>query len=585
MCGIFAYAGRQTDVSTAILTGLKLLEYRGYDSWGIAVKNKDKTVIKKKVGKIELSEDPRLQGVAGVGHTRWATHGGVNFANAHPHLDCTEDIIIVHNGIVENYHELIKKLQKPHKFVSKTDTEIVAHLIEEEYARSNDRKKAVLTSFKRLKGLNAIIVFFPKVGEIYAIKNSSPLIFGTDAKGESFYLSSDVIAFPKEVGKIYFLDDEVLFLFGKDSYSLFSLSGEKLTIKLAPFSQDQGGRELGNFTHYMEKEIHEQPKILSDFTKNKERDIQTLAQKVDKAFGSYLIGCGTAFYACLAGSYLFSTIAKRHINAAVGSEFSYLVDFLKKDSLVIPLSQSGETIDVISSIKHAKEKKSKIYAITNVHGSTLYRQADYQLLLSAGPEQAVVSTKAFTTKLAALLLTAYALKSNYKLGERYLLNAIAQIKKILNLKQIRQIAKILSRKDHVYVLGRGPSYPIALETALKLKESSYVHAEGFAGGELKHGVMALIEKDVPVIVFNQEDETYEDTLSSAYEVKARGAYVIGVSSKKNSIFDDFVEVEDCREATLIPYTVIGQLLGYHTAVHKGIDPDKPRNLAKSVTVK
>src|SRR3989338_4510599 len=338
-------------------------------------------------------------------------------------------------------------------------------------------------------------------------------------------------------------------------------------------------------TLHREKKIHEQPKILSEFVATKEKEIRNLAQKIDKAFGSYLIGCGTAFYACLAGSYLFSTIAKRHINPAIGSEFSYLVDFLKKESLVIPLSQSGETIDIISSIKHAKEKKAKIYALTNVYGSTLYRQADYQLLLSAGPEQAVVSTKAFSTKLAALLLTAYTLRGEFETGKKLVLESVEEIKKILTSKQNKQIAKKLSKKSHVYVLGRGPSYPIALETALKLKESSYVHAEGFAGGELKHGVMALIETGTPVLVLNPEDETYQDTLSSAYEVKARGAYVIGISSKNNSIFDEFINVKDTKEATLISYAVVGQLLGYFTALAKGVNPDRPRNLAKSVTVK
>src|SRR3989344_1299455 len=569
MCGIFGYSGKETIVSSVILSGLKLLEYRGYDSWGIAVTSKGKTTIKKKPGKINLAEDPKLTGSTGIGHTRWATHGGVNKINAHPHTDCSGDIIVVHNGIIENYRELASKFLRKHSFVSKTDTEVVAHLIEQELSKSKDSKRAVLKTFQKLKGLNAIIVFFPKSNELYAIKNSSPLIFGTDKKKKSFYLSSDVIAFPKDVEKIYFLDDETLLSFGKNSYSLNSSSGKELKLALTAFSQDVRGREMGAYSHYMEKEIHEQPKILSEFVATKEKEIRNLAQKIDKAFGSYLI----------------STIAKRHINPAIGSEFSYLVDFLKKESLVIPLSQSGETIDIISSIKHAKEKKAKIYALTNVYGSTLYRQADYQLLLSAGPEQAVVSTKAFSTKLAALLLTAYTLRGEFETGKKLVLESVEEIKKILTSKQNKQIAKKLSKKSHVYVLGRGPSYPIALETALKLKESSYVHAEGFAGGELKHGVMALIETGTPVLVLNPEDETYQDTLSSAYEVKARGAYVIGISSKNNSIFDEFINVKDTKEATLISYAVVGQLLGYFTALAKGVNPDRPRNLAKSVTVK
>lgn len=335
----------------------------------------------------------------------------------------------------------------------------------------------------------------------------------------------------------------------------------------------------------MIKEINEQPRVLRAIM-TQEKEIKELGGSISKAFGTYLIGCGTAYYAALAGTYLFSKIAGAHINASVGSEFSYLVDFLKKRSLVIALSQSGETIDVISSAKALKAKGASLFAVTNAPGSTLYRMSDRKILLHAGPEICVCSTKVFTAKIGILFLSAHHLIGTYEKGRKQLETAILEVEKVLkNGKDIQNLAARIGKSPNIFVLGRGTSYPLALESALKIKEVSYIHAEGFAGGELKHGVIALIEKGTPVIVYNPEDETYQDTLSSAYEVKARGAYVIGVSSRANKVYDEFIKVENCGEATLIPNVVIAQLLGYYLAVSKGLDPDKPRNLAKSVTVK
>ncbi|HRN70946.1 MAG TPA: SIS domain-containing protein, partial [Candidatus Woesebacteria bacterium] len=282
----------------------------------------------------------------------------------------------------------------------------------------------------------------------------------------------------------------------------------------------------------------------------------------------------------------FSKIASFHVNNAVASEFVYSLDFLKKNSLVLALSQSGETIDIVSSIKKAKEKKAYIMALTNALGSTLYRTADYNMLLNAGPEKAVASTKAYTSKIAFLYVMAHAMNNSLKTGKENLHKAIAEIKQILKKQNdIKELAEQIKTQKHIFVLGRGVSYAAALESALKIKEVSYIHAEGFAAGELKHGVIALIEKGTPVIIFNPEDETYEDTLSSAYEVKARGAFVIGISSRPNTIYDTYIEVKNCEDATIIPNVVIAQLMGYYLALAKGLDPDKPRNLAKSVTVK
>ncbi len=585
MCGVFGYLGKKNNAGDLILQGLRCLEYRGYDSWGVAIKKNDgKIYIEKHAGKIGDASLPSFSSHVGIGHTRWATHGGVTDYNAHPHSDCKNNVIVVHNGIVENFSSFKKTLiKKGHKFKSETDTEVICHLIEEELQSNKNREKVILKVFKKLTGLNAIIVFFPKEEEFYVIKNGSPIVFA-DNKDE-YIIASDASAVVFYTKKAYFLDDNELLMIKNSQTKLLDMNGKEKRINFITIHFDKKEVHLGKFSHYMIKEINEQPKVLLNIVNTQRNIIEHAALVMKRSYGCYLIGCGTAFYAALAGTYLFSKIAKRHINASIGSEFSYLVDFLKNSSLVIALSQSGETIDIIASIRRAKEKKAKIMAIVNVLGSTLYRTSDYKILLHAGPEKCVLATKSFTAKIAVLYLLAYSLNGGYEKGVLQIKKAIEQIKKIIKSKKIKRLASLLKDKKHIYILGRGSSYPTALESALKIKEVSYIHAEGFAGGELKHGVIALIEKGIPVIVYNPEDETYEDTLSSAYEVKARGAYLIGVSSKKNPVYDEFIKIENCKDATIIPNVVFAQLLGYYLACAKGYDPDKPRNLAKSVTVK
>ncbi len=584
MCGIFAYKGNKTNAGDIVLEGLRSLEYRGYDSWGVAVKKKDGSVyIDKHIGKILNSKFLNLNSSIGIGHTRWATHGGVTKKNAHPHIDCTKKIVIVHNGIVENFFEIKQDLiKKNHIFKSETDTEVIAHLIEEKIKRNKDRKQVVLSTFKQIQGMNAIIVFFPEHEEFYAIKNGSSIVFGQ--KINEFFIASDSAALVPYINEVCFLEDNQLLSINNQA-KLYDLNGKskKIIFTKLQFSRQSVG--LDDYPHYMIKEINEQPKVLTNIINTQKKTIEKAANLIKQSYGSYLIGCGTAYYAALAGTYLFSKIAKRHINASIGSEFSYLVDFLQKKSLVMALSQSGETIDIIGSIKKTQEKKAKVMAITNVLGSSLYRMSDFKILLNAGPEKCVLATKSFTGKIAILYLIAYSLNGGYEKGITQLKKAVLEIQKLTTSKQIQKLASKLAVKNHIYVLGRGVSYPTALESALKIKEVSYIHAEGFAGGELKHGVIALVEKNTPVIIYNPEDETYEDTLSSAYEVKARGAYIIGISSKNNPVYDEFIEVKNCEEATIIPNVVVAQLLGYHIALAKKLDPDKPRNLAKSVTVK
>lgn len=586
MCGIFGYIGSNKNSGDIILDGLKTLEYRGYDSWGVAVKKTDGTIfIEKHTGKIGDAHLPSMETHMGIGHTRWATHGGVTKENAHPHTDCTKDVIVVHNGIVENFEELKKDLiAKGHTFLSETDSEVLAHLIEEELKTEKDMLTVIQTMWKKITGMNAVISFFPKQEAIYVVKNGSPLVYGKAEDGA--YLASDSSALIKHTKEVYFLEDNDLLEIKEETTTLYKDTEKEHDVSFTTLQYDASAAELGSYDHFMMKEIIEQPHVLQNIIDTQQSAIAEASDRIKKAFGTYLIGCGTASYACLAGTYLFSKIAKKHINNATASEFTYSLDFLKDDSLVIALSQSGETIDILSSVKKAREKKANIMALTNALGSSLYRFADYNMLLNAGPEKAVASTKAYTSKIAFLYLIAHHLNSTDELGKERLESAIAEMHHIFERKEtIKQITEDIKDKDHIFVLGRGISYPAALEAALKIKEVSYIHAEGFASGELKHGVIALIEKGTPVIIFNPEDETYEDVLSAAHEVKARGAYVIGISSKPNTIYDEYIEVKNCWNATIVPNVVIAQLMGYYLALAKGYDPDKPRNLAKSVTVK
>jgi len=338
----------------------------------------------------------------------------------------------------------------------------------------------------------------------------------------------------------------------------------------------------------MLKEMFEQPQIITDIAVSGASQAEEIAKKIKDARGTYLVGCGTASYACLAGSYLFSKLAKRHVNFAIGSEFGYSLDFLNKDSLVIAISQSGETMDILESVKKAKDKGAKILSLVNVPGSSLYRLSDYKMLIGAGQERAVASTKAFTGMVAHLVLLANSLNGGVKEGQKSLMAAVKSVNQILSPKSLRKIKELTSRivdKKHIYVIGRGLSYPASLETALKIKEISYIHAEGLAAGELKHGPLALIEKGTPCISFLPNDETYGSNLAGAMEMKARGGYIIGISHKPHEVFDYYIHVSDAGESGIIPEVVVAQLLAYYLTIKKGLDPDKPRNLAKSVTVK
>lgn len=587
MCGIFGYVGKKNNAAEIVLDGLKLLEYRGYDSWGITVKEGKKLIVEKHVGKIGDAKVSLPKSTLGIGHTRWATHGGVTAANAHPHLDCTKEVAVVHNGIIENYEDIKKDLvKKGHAFLSETDTEVIPHLIEE-YLKKEGFTSAVRDAFNQLKGLNAIVVAYSPSSEIIAAKTGSPLVVGIG--NNELFVASDAPGILRHTRKALFLEDNQMVILGNTLKLVKLPEGKEIKPEIQTLDWKFEQAEKGKFKHFFLKEVYEQPRVLENIALNYGGEAEKLAKLIDEAFGTFMLACGSASHAGLFGTYLFSTIGKKHINFSIGSEFEYLEDYLTPKSLLIPISQSGESVDVVEPVVKAKKKGAKIAAITNVLGSTLYRHADHKVLLGAGPETSVVATKSFLAMIAVLILTAFTFAKKQKEGKEILLEAAKNVRTILTdsyIKQIKDLAKKLKKKEHIYVLGRGLSYATALETTLKIKESTYVHAEGFAGGELKHGVIALIDKGTPCIIIAPNDETYDDIISNAQEVKARGGFIIGIGPRNNNVFDRFLETADVKEATIIPQVVISQLLAYYLALARGIkDPDKPRNLAKSVTVK
>ncbi len=591
MCGIIGYAGRK-NASELVFHGLKKLEYRGYDSWGIAAKHKDGVHIEKRVGAISdavLSAFPGAR--IAIGHTRWATHGRVDELNAHPHTCCKNEVILVHNGIIENCFELRKELEKKgHVFSSQTDTEVVAHLVEEFIDEGMSIEEAFREAVKRLRGSYAIVLIHGSNDEekIYFAKKDSPLCIGVAEHG--VFVASDPVAFLDHTNKVIFLED------GEIGYAdastgevkLFTLDGNFIerTPVTVPWKAEDA-QKMG-FEHFMEKEIHEQTETILRAISHPREKIEKIANVIKNAYGVFFIGAGSSYYAALAASYIFSKVAKMHINVVDASEFKYYVDFLTPRTLVIAISQSGETADVLDAVKSAKSKNAKIMAVTNVISSTLARISDYLLPMNAGPEIGVVSTKTYTSQLTLLTLLAYTIAGKYEEGRNILEKAGRYVASMLceeNKKRIENIAEKLKGKEHVFCIGRGVSHALALEAALKIKEVTYIHAEGFSGGFLKHGTIALIEEGTPCIVFAPKDETYEEILSNATEVKTRGGFIIGISPENHEVFDEWIRVPDFKEATGILSIIPIQYLAYCIAKMKGYNPDKPRNLAKSVTVK
>ena len=629
ICGVIAFVSTTEKQNPAqfLVEALKRLEYRGYDSWGVAFG--DQPTAFKKAGRISDIRNHNYELInhsspayAGVAHTRWATHGGVTDENAHPHLDCTGKIAVVHNGIIENWEELrIELEERGHTFSSETDTEVVAHLVEEAINHKpvaiSQFTEAVRQVFNQLEGLNAIVAYCPQLRldvesskllggavrrpdetsdlasagtfgpVIVGFRNGSPMIVGV-GEGESF-LASDIPAFLPYTDRVIFLNDGEGAVLSDGKVRVISAgTGKEIPLEVEKIEWSAEDAELGEYPHYLIKEINEQPQVLARLAEYPEKDLKEVISLIKKSFGTYFTACGTAAHSGLAATYLFADLAKRHVNFAVGSEFYFLESFLTPKSLLICASQSGETMDTMEAARAAKRHRAKVVALTNVRGSSITRLADKTLLLNCGPEKAVLATKSYTAKLALFLMLAAGIGGKLEKGRREVAKAARGVKEILdsnNLAKIRALAKQLKDVDHLYAIGRGVNYPTALEAALKIKEVSYIHAEGFAGGELKHGVIALIEEGTPCLIFVAKDKTESSILSNAKELKSRGGFIIGVSPEDNEVFDVWLKVPDAGSASPIVNVIPAQLLAYFLAVERGLDPDKPRNLAKSVTVK
>ncbi|KPU63130.1 glutamine amidotransferase [Thermococcus sp. EP1] len=600
MCGIIGYIGEK-EAAEILVDGLKRLEYRGYDSVGVVTED-GKLFIKKGAGKInELKERlglAQLPGKRGIGHTRWATHGIPNDVNAHPHTDCTGKIAVVHNGIIENYIELREELERRgHKFKSDTDTEIIAHLIEEELTRSKSFEIALRKALLRLKGSFALgIIYTEDRDHLYFVRNESPLVLGVG--NNEMFAASDIPAFLPYTNKVVFLDDGEYAIVDKDSFVVKDLeTGDIKDKKIHEINWTLEMAEKQGYAHFMLKEIHEQARAVKDAIHGNLEVINKVAEEIAKYEKIFVVAMGTSYHAGIAAKYLLQRLANKTVLVEEASEFRYeFEDIVDENSLVIAITQSGETADTLAAIRLAKKNGAKVLSIVNVVGSMATRLSDLVLYTHAGPEIGVAATKTYTTQLTVLMMLAIALAKKLNTVDReYLMSLEKQLQELPKYvevvlgyeNKIKSLAKQLVMKRGFFYIGRGPSVATALEGALKLKEISYIHAEGLSAGELKHGPLALIEDGVPVVAIAPTGKTFEKMISNIQEVNARKGFVIslGDSEELKKVSQVFLKMPKIDELlSPIVYIVPLQLLAYHLAILRGNDPDKPRNLAKSVTV-
>ncbi len=608
MCGIVGYVGSKR-AEKFLLDGLTKLEYRGYDSAGIAVLDKQKIDVEKSVGRLEALRQKLkgkdLAGSIGIGHTRWATHGGPSDNNSHPHLDCAGNFAIVHNGIIENYLSLKEELlQRGHKFRSETDSEVVAHLLEEEY--KGDFEKAVRAVLRRIKGSYSLVFlsrFDPDM--LICTKKDNPLVIGLGT-GENF-IASDIPAIISYTRRNYILNDGEVAIVKKDFVWITDAEGTPVDKKVFEVSWDAQAAEKGGFEHFMLKEIHEQPKAVRStisprLPENSDcivfNELNWSADYLNSFNKIYIVACGTAYHAGMVGKYYIEKLARIPVETDIASEFRYRNPIIDAQTLLIVISQSGETSDTLAALREAKRLGASTLAITNVVGSSIAREADEVIYTWAGPEIAVASTKAYTTQLVTVFMLAFymaCLKGKVDADRQH--NLLAALRSLpQKLEDVLETAPLIKEcaaqfKDHAdaFFIGRSLDYDIALEGSLKLKEISYIHAEAYAAGELKHGTLALVVPQMPVIALATQRDIYEKTLSNIKEVKAREATVVGVGVTGDDELDKYVDSVIKVPATdelLLPILAVVplQLLAYYTAVLRGCDVDKPRNLAKSVTV-
>ncbi|WP_288847316.1 glutamine--fructose-6-phosphate transaminase (isomerizing) [uncultured Sneathia sp.] len=592
MCGIVGYFGDKK-ASDIILDGLSKLEYRGYDSAGIAVISDGEIKSRKHKGKlsvlVESLKKEDIFGHVGIGHTRWATHGAPSDVNSHPHFNNDKSIAVVHNGIIENYQELKKELEeKGAKFVSNTDTEVVAHLISLYYTGS--LKEAVYKATKRLEGSYALgVICKNNPEELVAVRKSSPLILGL-GKNE-YFIASDIPAILKYTREVVYLEDHDLVVINRSGVSIYDEQMNKVKREVNHVEWDIQAATKGGYDFFMDKEIHEQKEAVKNTIEKSLlnlREINIDFSDIDKI---YIVACGTAYNAGTIGRYYFQEYLNKPVYTDIASEFRYNKQFIDQHTLVILVSQSGETADTLAVLRKVKEHGCKVLAVTNVVGSTISREADNVFYTFAGPEIAVASTKAYTTQIVSLYLIARYFSTTKEEYEDVLKEAVKicpLIDEVLEKeKDIKEIARKFINAKSIFYLGRSIDHALANEGALKLKEISYIHAESFAAGELKHGTIALIENMTPVVAIMTQKDLYDKMLSNIQEVKARGAYIVAVTNDNEKIkfADDTIQIpEFCQMLTPILAVIPLQILAYYTSYLKGYDVDKPRNLAKSVTV-
>lgn len=608
MCGIIGYIGKRK-AYPVLIDGLKRLEYRGYDSAGIAIINKKKTQLLKAVGRVvnleEKSSKKDIIGEVGIAHTRWATHGKPSDKNSHPHQDCSGKISLVHNGIIENYLQLKKELEKlGHKFKSETDSEVVAHQIEE-FNKKMDYEEAVSATLKKIRGTYGLAIINELEPEkIIIARNGSPLVLGIG--NQEYIIASDVSAIIHYTRKVVYLDDGEWAVITRDNFEIRNVKNQIKNKEIKNLDWSMEKAEKQGYTHFMLKEIFEQPQAIEDAIRGrliedegmaKLGGLQSVMKDLRKIEKIIIVSCGTSYYAGLIGEYMFEEYAGIPTEVEYASEFRYRKPILDKKTAVIAISQSGETADTLAAIREAKNKGALTLGIVNTVGSTIARETDAGVYNHAGMEIGVASTKAFTSQLSILvLLTLYLGRQrdmSLVVGKRIskeIRNISELIKKILlQEKIIYKIAKKYAKYDNFLYLGRKYNFPIATEGALKIKEISYVHAEGYPTGEMKHGPIALIDKDFPSIFIIPKDSVYEKNISGMQEIKARGGKVIAIATEGDieivKVADDVVFIPKTLEMLTPILTVVPlQLLAYYIGVCRGLDVDKPRNLAKSVTV-
>lgn len=607
MCGIVGYIG-ESQAAPILLEGLSKLEYRGYDSAGMAVFDGSRIQVKKAVGRLkvlsELTHDGALMdGCVGIGHTRWATHGEPSEINAHPHYNKDETIAVVHNGIIENYLKLRSMLkEKGYEFRSETDTEVIAHLLD--YYYKGNPLEAVIKVMNRVEGSYALgIIFAEFPDKVYAVRKDSPLIVGKGKDGN--LIASDVPAVLKYTREVYFIQNEEIACLTKDDIRFFNVDGDVITKESKTIEWDVNAAEKGGYEHFMLKEMYEQPKTVRDTlsprVKGKEVVIEELGmtdEEIRQISRIHIVACGSAYHTGVTAKYVFEGMARIPVDVDLASEFRYRNPILNEDELVIIISQSGETADSLAALREAKSLGIKTLGIVNVVGSSIAREADKVMYTWAGPEIAVATTKAYSAQLVALYLLAIKFAGvRGKITEEETENYLADLKKLpdqielllSNKEKIQKFAnRYIAAKD-VFFIGRGIDYAISLEGSLKLKEISYIHSEAYAAGELKHGTISLIEDGTLVVAVATQEELYKKTISNMVEVKTRGAFVMGVTNEGNTDIekaaDYVIYVPQTNKYFTNSLAIIPlQLFGYYVSVGKGCDVDKPRNLAKSVTV-